>query len=248
MRDRAMKKATRRQDVRSAVIRKVAKHPATLACLGAGLAVALAGLFMGGIAAIAAGVVICLGAVIVHYRLRFAQFSAELMREAGEGIERQRQKRLGEVRADLYDLARSIHSKDKAGDLAAQALEQFGAVHEKVNLFTEILNRKLSPGELAHARYLAAANDFLIAIIDRLAQTRETLQIVSAQNAPELREEQLQKVRNLLSDNRGAMEAFDRTTAELSSMRTLGTRSADIDEITRELDRLASQAKRLGQL
>ena len=236
-----------RSVIRQAVVRQASRSPATIACAGAGALTAVLGVLSLGWPMIVAGAVIAPLGFLVNARFRSAQFSEAFMRDVAAALERKRQRRFGEIRADLYDLANELPAGDRAGDLAAEALGQFGHIHDRFDLFTEVLDRKLNPGELAHARYLGAADEYFMKVLEHLGTTVDTLRI--AAGAVSDQDRQVQRVAELLEQNAAALAAFDQTSEALAAMPDLDVAvSADLELITSQLDALAEQAERLASV
>ena len=242
--------AVNRSVIRRNVIRQASSSPVTLATAGIGALLLISGIFFsGGLLASVAGGLLFPAGFIVNNVFRAPHFAKLFMDDVARALERKRQRRLGEIRADLYDLANELPPDDAAGDLAAEALEQFGHLRKKFDVFAAVLDRKLHSGELAHARYLGAADQFFMKVVEHVGMTADTLQVVSVANSEGDREHQIGKVRSLLKQNAEALAAFDKTTASLAEMQDLdASGSADMQQIKRQLDLLAEQAQRLGNV
>ena len=219
-------------------------------CAGLGVLLLAGGVIMGaGWGATIAGGVLIPAGFSFNYKFRYTHFSKKFMDDVAAALDRERQRRLGEIRADLYDLANDIPAKDEAGDLAARALHQFVEIHDKFELFLKILDRKLHPGELAHARFLGTANRFFMKVMEHLSRTSRALQVVSQSENVENRRDQIETVRSLLSQNSEALSAFDQTTSSMTSIKDMdASRAEDLQTIKEQLDQLARQARRLGEL
>ena len=240
--------------VRGQVIRRAGRSPLSLATAGTGLLVA-GGAFAlslapaAAIACAAGGLILVPAGFLLSYRLRYAEYSRRFVQEVDTAIERSRRRREGEIRADLYDLANELPAKDASGDLAAEALTQFGRIHDKFELFLDVLDRKLTRSELAYARFHGVANDFFIKVVEHLHSTGDALKLASRSDSDEVREQQLASVREMLEQNAAALEAFDQSSASIAGMRDKDAiESADIAFITTQLEELDRQAKRLARI
>ncbi len=239
-----------RKLVREQVARRVWRDPGTITCAGLGALLLAGGTIAGaGLGATVAGGVLIPAGFLLNYKYRHARFAKEFMDEVAEALARKRQRRLGEIRADLYDLANDIPAKEEAGDLAARALRQFGQIHEKFDLFMEVLDRKLHPGELAHARYLGTADRFFMKIMEHLSRTSDVLRAAWHSEDDESRRAHIETVKKLLSRNSEALSAFDQTVSGMTSIKDRDAVPAeDLQSIKEQLDQLARQARRFGEL
>jgi hypothetical protein len=238
-----------RKAIRRSVTCQASRSLLTLVTAILGLLLLIVGLFFGGglLSSVIGGVLFPSG-FIANTVFRASHFAKQYVGEVAKSLERKRQRRLGEIRADLFDLANELPATDEAGDLAAAALEQFGRIHKKFDVFSAVLDRKLHPGELAHARYLGAADQFFAKVIEHLSTTADTLRVVSVANSPDERQHQIRTVEMLLKQNDAALAAFDKTTASLAEMQDIdASRSTDLQQIKDQLDVLAEQAERLGR-
>lgn len=237
-----------RKVIRQEIVSRTSRNPLTLTSTGVGALMLAGGIFtsVGMWIAIVGGLLVPAG-FLFNYVFRAAQYSREFVDEVAKSLDRRRQRREGEIRADLYDLANDLAANDEAGDLASTALDQFGYIHDKFDLFLTVLDRKLHPGELAHARYLGAADQFFMKVMEHLGSTAEALQVVSVAAGDEHRNDQLQQIKGLLSQNSEALAAFDATITALSSMRDLDASGGeDLQLVKAQLEKLADQVEQLG--
>ncbi len=236
-----------RTTIRHAIVAQSARHPATLVSAGLGVSAVGAGALLGlGWVAIVAGSALIPAGFLFNSLFRAGTFQGRFLRDVELELQRNRQKRFGEVRADLYDLANQLPAKDEAGDLAAAALVQFNDGHDKFDRFMEALDRKLYPGELAHARNHAAANEFILKIVEQLGYASELIAMGVDDRDSELRQDQLSAVRGLLSDNQKALDAFENSLFRVVQLKDIEhTSSAEIEEIVHQLETLAAQVDRL---
>jgi len=239
-----------RKVIQNHVINRICRDPITVAFVGIGVALLLGGMLIGMAWEFTiAGLVLVPAGCFLNYRFRHQEFAKQFLDEVAETLERKRQRRFGEIRADLYDLAKNIPAKDEEGDLASQALEQFGQLHEKFELFLEVLERKFHPGELAYVRYLEAANQFFMKIMSHLSRTGEILQLISHSEGFENRQSEVERVKKFLGQNAEALLAFDKTTTGMTLIKDMdGAHAEDIEVIIDQLEQLARQAERLGEI
>ncbi|MEM7405248.1 MAG: hypothetical protein AAF458_08125 [Pseudomonadota bacterium] len=156
---------------------------------------------------------------------------------------------------------------------ADQAVSQLRALREKLQTVTQVLERRLSAGELTYGRYLGTAEQVYLAAVDNLQQVAVSLTSVggidvayidkrlaelSATKAAEMSErdsllerralalQQQDKVSHLLAQNEAAMTALANTAAALADVRTeAGHASLDPETAMADLASLADRAKRL---
>lgn len=156
---------------------------------------------------------------------------------------------------------------------AGQAVSQLRGLREKLQTVTQVLERRLSAGELTYGRYLGTAEQVYLAAVDNLQQVAVSLTSVggidvpyidkrlaelSDSNAAEVSErtsllerralslQQQDKVSHLLAQNEAAMTALANTAAALAEVRTeAGHASLDPETAMAELASLADRAKRL---
>lgn len=232
------------------VMRQALKSPATLLVSSLGVLTLFGGVFMNaGLAAVITGILLIPAGFAYTYKFRYVEFSKKFVDDVAGAIERSRRRRQGQIRANLYDLANEIPARDGAGDLAAEALAQFGRIHEKFEQFLSVLDRKLHANELAHARFLGTANQFFMKVMEHLSRTGDALQLAWRSESSQIRVEQLDEVTGLLDQNKAALLAFDQTMANITALKDKDSpQSDDLQFIREQLDELARQAKRLGEV
>ena len=238
------------QTIRQEVLSQICRSPITAVSALAGILILL-GYFFAQLhwGWVIAGIVLVPAGFLFEWIFRAKRISTAFVDKIAKALDRKRQQRLGEIRADLYDLANELSAQDQAGDLASQALEQFSQNHSKFDLFLSVLSRKFDPSELAYARYLSTADKFFSAVMEHLSSTAETLQVVSLTDNDANRVEQLKRVEDLLTQNSNALAAFDATTAAIAAMKDLGASdSQDLLVIKAQLEHLARQAERLNDV
>ena len=234
--------------IRQAVLRQAAVHPLSVACASVGAATLAGGVLLSGSWILpAVGALILPAGFFVNARFRGPLFSRQFMRDVADALDRKRQRRLGEVRADLFDLANELPASDSVGDLAADALGQFGIIHEKLDHLLSVLDRKLVPGELTHARYLSAADQYFMKVMEHLGTIVDTLNVAANATSDEQRQEQIDRTRLLLQQNTDALSAFDQSAGALAALPDLdASGSPDLEVVTQQLEKLAEQARRIG--
>ncbi len=239
-----------RDVIRNEVLRQASRSPASLGAAGLGLLLTAGGLALGLNPVVAvAGLLLMPAGFLFNYRFRYAEYSRTFVNAVDDAIERSRRRREGEIRADLYDLASGLPAKDASGDLAAEALSQFGRIHDKFELFLDVLDRKLQKSELAYARFHGTANDFFMKVMEHLSRTGEALALASQSESDDVRDTHITSVREMLDQNQAALEAFDRASASIAELRDMDAiQSEDVEFIRSQLDELARQARRLSQV
>lgn len=234
--------------IRQAVLRQAAVHPLSVACAVVGAATLAGGLLVSGSWILpAVGALLLPAGFIANARFRGPLFSRQFMRDVADALDRKRQRRLGEVRADLFDLANELPASDTVGDLAADALGQFGIIHEKLDHLLSVLDRKLVPGELTHARYLSATDQYFMKVMEHLGTIVDSLNVAANATSDTQRQQQIDRSHRLLQQNKDALSAFDQSAGALAALPDLeASGSPDLEIVTQQLETLAEQARRIG--
>ena len=234
--------------IRQAVLHKAAFHPVSMACAGLGVTTLAGGLLLGGSwIVLATGALVLPAGFVAMTKFRAPYFSQQFMRDVADALYRKRQRRLGEIRADLFNLANDLPASDAVGDLAADALGQFGIIHEKLDHLLSVLDRKLVPGELTHARYLSAADQYFMKVTEHLGTIVDMLNVAANATNDMQRQQQLERINLLLQQNTDALVAFDQSASALAALPDLeASGSPDLDIVTQQLETLAEQTRRIG--
>jgi hypothetical protein len=132
---------------------------------------------------------------------------------------------------------------------AEKALAQLDRLEQKYAAFKAMLDARLQPGELTYNRFLGIADTASRTVADQLRSVQESLGALGALQADsrELREERLRRISETLALNERALEEFDRAVSALAGIRTGSmSRPEDMTAVIRDLEEIASRAKRLG--
>jgi len=170
------------EPINKAVLSRTLQHPVTLYSTTVGCLSGLVAALWGSPAAVymaIGGLAVGTGSWIINYFYRGDVFAAQYVREVQRALEEHKQK--------VCETAIAQLSKYKemrgAEDLVAQALEQFGKIQERYRMFQEMLADKLKPGELTYGKYLSAAEQVYLAVLDNL---QDILPILESANGIDL--------------------------------------------------------------
>ena len=171
----------------------------------------------------------------------------------------------------LKDLQEELGHEDLA-DLSAQAQDQFQNMEIKYDNIHDLLQRKLDQGEMTFGRFLGAAEQVYLTVLDNLSQIAASLksassidirrimtqlarfssngdrsddekrQIDALNQRLRIRKDQLSNVNQLLADNEEAMTKMEVSSAEIAKM-TTGHKFTEVDLDT-ALGQLVDMANR----
>lgn len=157
------------------------------------------------------------------------------------------------IKKDLYESLENCAGVKGIGEYALHGREQFRKVQDKYENISELLEQKLSTGELTFSRFIGAAEQVYLSALDnlkqivtllksagsidtgyinkRISQMRarsafsdaEQKELDALNKRLELRQEQLGMVNDLLSNNEEAMTKMEETTAAIATMKTDGS-------------------------
>ncbi|MBI4425255.1 MAG: hypothetical protein HY554_16110 [Elusimicrobia bacterium] len=242
-----------RDATKKAVLKATLEHPVTLYSAGVGILGALAmGLFGATalpVAATVGGLGVGMGSWLVNYLLRGGTLADRHVKRLYEELERRRREVSANLEKSLQKLARE--SKGELHDYAEQGAGQFSMAHGRFQTLQETLRAKLNPGELTYGRYLGAAEQVYLSVLDNLSVMASMLQSVAAidpkYNAARLKavralprpqpadleeaktleerdrllKEKLQQVNVMLTQNEVAITEMDKLGASLAELRVL---------------------------
>lgn len=237
------------RSIRQVVRNESLFHPLTIypAALGilSGLAATLYGMpilyaGMGGLFALGATT------SIINYFFRDEVISRKYLAKVTQDLEERQKKVLETLEQEL----RQCITIPGAGHYAAQGGEQFARIEQKYRRLTQLLGKKFSPTELTYGAYLGAADQLHLGLLDNLMKIVSLLQgaasvdpqyilerkkeLQSLQEVTEaderefealekrltLREDQLQQVNTLLTENEESMTIMDTTIAKIADLNT----------------------------
>ena len=264
-----------REATQKAVLNETMQHPVTLglSALGilGGTATALFNLGTVGIAAGACGLTLGVASFLVNYYGRRDVFVSRRMARMHEILEKAREEKVTAIKKELKGLV----GLKGAEEYAKQGANQFDMAQKKYLNIENILQRKFESHELTYGRYLGTAEQVYLSVLDNLLDAIDALksietidvkyiqerfqvldQLKDKTDADEkemktlhdrrsLRETQLQKVNELLTDNEEAMTVLDRAAASISEVQT-GQQMArgGVDGAIDELTELANRARK----
>lgn len=226
-------------------------YPTAVGVLG-GLAVGLFGANPIVLAAAIGGLGAGLGGFLLNYFGRQDRFTAvELEALHARLAERERQL-VANLRTDLKRLLGNRATDDHA----RQAIKQLEMVQDRFDTFRSLLGRKLKVNELTFGRYLVAAEQVHLAVLDNLGAIASQIESVAAieddyieerlreltklknpapadreerqtlEERSKLRESQLDRINTLLTRNEEAITKFDASNSAIAGMKG-ATRRAD---------------------
>ena len=248
-------------------------HWLTLYPPAIGLPVGVAGILFGSplLYGVAIGAcLLSLSSVIVNIFFRNDRIAAKHVEKLNKML-RAHEKN---IKKDLYENLESCATVKSVEEYALHGREQFGRVQEKYENISELLKQKLSTGEITFSRFIGAAEQVYLSTLDNLKQIAvllksagsidteyvnkriskmrnrsgssdaEKKELDALNKRLELRQEQLGKVNDLLSNNEEAMTKMEETTAAIAAMKTDGSlASTDFETAITELQELAQRAQ-----
>jgi hypothetical protein len=241
--------------IQRAVLKEGLGHPLTLFPPALGLISGLAGFLFSvpPLFAIMAGTfVIGAGSIIVNIFLLSERSASRYIRRLNAKLKEHEKYVLASLEKDLLEC-----SSIKGGEhYALQGVEQFRRIQEKYQNVLDLLEQKLSSGELTFGRFSGAAEQVYLSTLNNLKQVVATLQsagtidpgyiegrleqlgmlkqkseadgkeVDTLKKRRALREEQLDKINHLLTRNEEAMTEMETTTAAIADMQTDGSFAA----------------------
>lgn len=242
-----------RDATKKAVLKATLENPVTMYSTGIGLLGALAmGLFGAtGLPVVAAvgGLGLGMGSWVINYLLRGGTLADRHIKKLYEELQRRRQEIAEKLEGALARLAKE--SKGALREHAEQGARQYEMATTRFQTLQETLRAKLNPSELTYGRYLGAAEQVYLSVLDNLSITAAMLQSVSAidpnyiekrlkalralrapnpDDAEELKtieergrllQEKLEKVNAMLTQNEVAITQMDKLCATLAELRVL---------------------------
>ena len=159
----------------------------------------------------------------------------------------------GSVQEDqfLHDLKQLEHTMaqtkylTKMSSWGQKAFEQTKELHERCKLIDVSLNKKFSPSELAFSRYqnaVSASTQSLSANLKLIASTLTSMDVAATQS-----EDQMNLVKQLLSDNAETLKLLSELSHSLNQINAGGTLDDSLEHSMAELKRLTEQAKKYSR-
>ncbi|MEK6698987.1 MAG: hypothetical protein AABZ10_08085 [Nitrospirota bacterium] len=257
--------------ITKAVLKTTLQHPLSLYCSGVGLLgwLALGVLGTSPVSVIAAigGTAIGVGSWIVNFFMRGDTLAQKYIENIQQEMEEYKQRVTLRLVKDLETWKRL----PGAGDYVSQGINQFQDIQEKIVNFRDVLGKKLNPQEMTFSRYLGSAEQVYLSVLDNLdkmsiilesistidvsyiedrLQALRKLKTLTAADEEEgktlherrkLRDDKLQEVNVLLTENEQAMTEIEKATVSLVSI-TRSRATVDMETARKQLEELASRA------
>ena len=255
-----------------AVLKTTLQHPVSLYSSGVGLlgwlALGVLGMSTPAVIAAIGGTTLGLGSWIVNFFLRGDALARNYIENVQQAMDEHMQRvTLGLVR-DLGKWKRL----PGAEEYVSQAISQFQDIQEKIVNFRDVLGKKLSPQEMTFSRYMGSAEQVYLSVLDNLDKMAATLESISTIDvsyieerlqalkklkAPAaadeeerktllerrtLRDDKLQEINVLLTENEQAITEIEKATVSLVSI-TRNRAAVDMETARKQLEELASRAR-----
>lgn len=249
-----------RREIKKAVTRKNLSHPLTLFPTTAGIATTIGAIILGGPVMWAmTGGLIGLGALswCANQFLRFEKMASSHMMRMREEMRQRREEKIQMLQSQLGDLG------------CPSGSAQLSKLHEKYQIFKEVLDQKFDQKEFTYGRYLGMAEQVYLAGLDNLEKIALSLKSVSTIDRGYIEKEldslngrdgasvsaqrdalldrlkliddSGEKVDHLLAQNERAMTQLVTTATRLTDIETApGQSSMAMDQAMDELGRLTS--------
>ena len=257
--------------ITKAVLKTTLQHPLSLYCSGVGLlgwlALGVLGASTPAVLAAIGGTTIGFGSWIVNFFLRGDTLTQNYIENLQQEMEAYQQRVTQSLGKDLEKWKRL----PDAEDYVLQGTSQFHDIQEKIVNFRDVLGKKLNPREVTFSRYLGSAEQVYLSVLDNLDKMATILESISTidvsyieerlqalkklktlTKADEeerktllerraLRDDKLQEVNVLLTENEQAMTDIEKATVSLVSI-TRGRATVDMETARKQLEELASRA------
>jgi len=258
--------------ITKAVLKTTLQHPVSLYSSGVGLlgwlALGVLGMSTPAVIAAIGGTTLGLGSWIVNFFLRGDTLAQNYIENTQQEMEEYKQRVTMNLVRDLEKWKRL----PGAEEYVAQGISQFQDIREKIVNFRDVLGKKLSPQEVTFGRYLGSAEQVYLSVLDNLDKMACILESISTIDVPyieerlralrkqktlaeadeeerktllerrTLRDDKLQEVNVLLTENEQAMTDIEKATVSLVAI-TKSRASVDRETARKQLEELASRAK-----
>ncbi|MFH0784929.1 MAG: hypothetical protein V2B20_23655 [Pseudomonadota bacterium] len=261
------------ESISQAVRRESFLHPMVLYPTAIGMLSGLAAMIynlpllfvgMGGLLAVGAGT------SVINYFFREKSITGKYLEKLSQKLRKEREQLLVTLSSDLESAAK-VHGAEQYG---RQGLEQFALIEKKYQLLHELLQKKFKVGELTYGSFLGAAEQVRLGVLDNLLkivtliQSAKTIdpEYIAAriqnvqflkkvteaderewkalQKQLELRENQLEQVNVLITENEESMTAIDQTIAAIAEVQTgKGLAEVDVQSAISYLQEVAGRTK-----
>lgn len=238
---------------KKAVLKAGLENPVTMFSTGIGVLGALAvGLFGAAtlpVAATVGGLGVGVGSLLYNYFVRGGTLADLHVKKLYEELAKQRRKVMENLEKSLKRLGEKC--RGEVAEQAEQGVQQFTQAGERFEALKASLDAKLAPGELTYARYLGAAEQVYLSVLDNLTVMAALLQSACAidtnyiasrrkallamrsprpadqeelktiEERDRVAKETLDKVNDLVTRNEVAITQMDKLGAALAELRTL---------------------------
>lgn len=265
------------ESIRQAVRRESLFHPMVLYPAAVGMLSGFAAMLydlpmlflgMGGLLAVGAGT------SVINYFFRGQTISGKYLEKLAQKYQKERERLLETLSVDLQHSA-SVSGAEQYG---RQGQQQFVRIDKKYQRLRELLQKKFKVGELTYGSFLGAAEQVHLSVVDNLLRIVSLIQSAEAidpeyiaarikdvqslkkvtdadereyealQKRLELRENQLQQVNTLLTENEESMTVMDETIAAIADIRTgKGLADSDLQSAMTHLKEIAGRTKLFNQ-
>lgn len=265
------------QSVRQAVRHESFFHPLVLYPAAVGVLSGFAALLydlpvlflgMGGLLAVGAGT------SVINYFFRGNAISEKYLEKLAQKYRKERERLLETLSGDLQHSA----TVPGAEHYAYQGQQQFIKIDKKYHRLRELLQKKFKVGELTYGSFLGAAEQVHLSVIDNLLrivsliESAETIdpeyiagriqavqslkkvteaderEFEALQKRLNLRDNQLQQVNTLLTENEESMTVMDETIAAIADVQTgKGLADSDLQSAMTHLKEIAGRTKLFNQ-
>lgn len=260
-----------KQAVTKAVLSTTLQHPISLYLSGVGLlgwlALGVLGASPVAVAAAIGGTTIGLGSWIVNFFFRGDKLAQQYIENVQQQMEEYRQRVVQNLAKDLEQWKRL----PGAEDYVSQSVSQFQNIQEKIENFRGVLGKKFNAGEITFGRYLGSAEQVYLSVLDNLEKISIVLESISTIDVSyiedrlqavkklkalaaadeeekktllerrKLRDDKLQEVNVLLTENEQAITEIEKATVSLVSI-TKSRARVDMETARKQLEELASRA------
>jgi hypothetical protein len=265
------------ESIRQAVRRESLFHPMVLYPTAIGMLSGFAAMLydlpmlflgMGGLLAVGAGT------SVINYFFRGQAISGKYLEKLAQKYQKERERMLETLTADLQHCA-TVAGAEQYGN---QGQLQFAGIDRKYNRLRDLLQKKFRIGELTYGSFLGAAEQVHLSVVDNLLRIVSLVQSAEAidpeyiaarikdvqslkkvteadereyetlRKRLELRENQLQQVNTLLTENEESMTVMDETIAAIADIQTgKGLADSDLQSAMTHLKEIAGRTKLFNQ-
>ncbi|SMF57309.1 hypothetical protein [Pseudobacteriovorax antillogorgiicola] len=208
---------------------------------------------------------------IVNYMFRKEIFAARHIQKLQTMLDEHRRETVRKIETQLKEL----EGEPGLTTYCQQGAEQFHRSKQRYENLAQILRSKLSTSELTYSRYLGTAEQVYMAVLDNLLQVVHSLQSIkpidsvymnerlkilneiepktdadlkevnTLEDRKNLRDQQIELINQILTNNEEAMTMLDRTAASIALMRAgVSQTEQGLDDAMKDLEDLAKRTTR----